>query len=68
MMGRIGGALGIGLLRFGAALPALFWNVLGLAGVALIAYGAWLIYQPAGFITGGVLLLAPSLLLAPRSA
>ena len=27
-------------------------------GIALISYGAWCIYEPAGYITGGVLLLA----------
>ena len=36
----------------------------GLAGAALIAYGAWLVFPPAGFITGGVLLLAGALLLS----
>ena len=30
----------------------------GLAGAALVAYGAWLIYPPAGFIVGGLMLLA----------
>ncbi|MFI4983301.1 MAG: hypothetical protein ACHQIO_23350 [Nevskiales bacterium] len=30
----------------------------GLGGAGLCAYGAWLIYPPAGFIAGGVLLLA----------
>lgn len=31
-------------------------DLLGLAGIALMSYGAWLIYQPAGFITAGVTL------------
>jgi hypothetical protein len=39
-------------------------DVLGLAGAALAAYGAWLIYAPAGYILGGALLLAGSLLSA----
>lgn len=30
-------------------------DVLGFAGMAAIAYGAWLIYQPAGLITAGAL-------------
>jgi hypothetical protein len=30
----------------------------GLIGVALVAFGAWLAWPPAGFITAGVLLLA----------
>jgi hypothetical protein len=32
-------------------------DVAGLAGTALISYGAWLAYEPAGFIVGGGLLL-----------
>lgn len=34
-----------------AALP-------GLLGVALVAYGAWMAWPPAGFIVGGLALLA----------
>ena len=30
----------------------------GLAGAALIAFGAWLAYPPAGYIVGGLLLMA----------
>lgn len=37
--------------------PALLRDLLGLAGAGLIAYGAWLISPPAGFITGGALLV-----------
>lgn len=34
----------------------------GLTGAASVTYGAWLIYQPAGYIVGGLLvLLAASL-------
>jgi hypothetical protein len=29
-----------------------------LAGVALVSYGAWLAWRPAGFLTCGFLLLA----------
>lgn len=43
--------LGAGLRRLGQALP-------GLAGVGILAYGAWLAWEPAGFIVGGMLLLA----------
>jgi hypothetical protein len=35
-----------------------------LGGAAAISYGAWLIYEPAGFISGGVLLIAGGVLLA----
>jgi membrane-bound ClpP family serine protease len=42
---------------FATALPDLLLDSAGVAGAALIAYGAWLIYAPAGFISAGVLLL-----------
>lgn len=32
----------------------------GLTGAALLAYGAWRVYPPAGFIVLGLLLLAGS--------
>ena len=41
-----------------AALFAFVRDVAGLSGVALVSYGAWLVYQPAGFIAGGAILLA----------
>lgn len=30
---------------------------LGLVGAGLLSYGGWLVYQPAGFIVAGLLLL-----------
>jgi hypothetical protein len=45
---------------------ALVWNMIGLAGVALVISGAWLAYPPAGFILGGTVLLATAVLLSPR--
>lgn len=33
-------------------------DLIGIAGAGLVAYGAWEIYRPAGFIVGGVLLIA----------
>ncbi len=39
----------------------------GLAGIGLVAYGSWLIYQPAGFIVAGGLMLAGVWMLAARS-
>jgi len=38
----------------------------GLVGTGLVVYGAWLVFPPAGFITGGLLLLAGAVLLARR--
>lgn len=33
-------------------------DIAGVAGVASIAYGAWLITPPLGFIVGGAIVLA----------
>jgi hypothetical protein len=35
---------------------------LGFAGAGAIAYGAWLVYVPAGFLVGGALAMALSIL------
>jgi hypothetical protein len=39
----------------------------GFAAVASISYGAWLVYQPAGFIVGGSLILAGVIMAARGS-
>lgn len=41
-------------------------DLCGLAGMALVAYGAWLTYPPAGYIIGGALLLAAAWISASR--
>jgi hypothetical protein len=48
------------------ALPAaaIVRDVIGLAGAALLAYGTWCIYRPAGYIVAGALLIAGSILAA----
>lgn len=33
-------------------------DLVALAGAGLVAFGAWRVYPPAGFIVGGVLLVA----------
>lgn len=38
------------------------------AGAGGISYGAWLVYEPAGFIVGGVLLLIAGVLAARKVA
>jgi hypothetical protein len=48
---RLAGAAGLVLGALWRALP-------GLAGLVLVSYGAWLAWQPAGFLAAGVLLLA----------
>lgn len=44
------------------ALLATVVAVRGLVALALISYGAWLAYPPAGFVVAGALLLADRLL------
>ena len=39
-------------------------DIVGLVGIALVSYGAWLTYNPAGFIVGGVLLMATAVLVS----
>ncbi|MGJ5149857.1 hypothetical protein [Bradyrhizobium sp. HKCCYLR1023] len=46
--------------------PHLANDICGFAGAGAIAYGAWLIYVPAGFLVGGALLLALSILFGRR--
>jgi hypothetical protein len=38
-------------------------DLLGIGAVGSIAYGAWMIYAPAGFIVGGMLVLVGVFLL-----
>lgn len=42
--------------------------VIGLLGVGLVSFGAWLIYQPAGLIVCGALCLIWSFLIAASNA
>lgn len=46
----------------GAAIMAR--DLVGLGGAAAITYGAWLSYQPAGYIVGGLLAVIAAVLLA----
>lgn len=39
-------------------------DVLMLAGAAGLSYGAWMIYEPAGFLVGGTLVLIGGILTA----
>lgn len=48
---RLAGAAGTVLGALWRALP-------GLGGLGLVAYGAWLAWPPAGFLTAGGLLVA----------
>lgn len=46
--------IGIGLVSIA---PTLFADLVGLVAVGLISYGSWMVYEPAGFIVAGILLL-----------
>ena len=41
-----------------ALVGRIIFEAVQLTAVASIAYGAWLAYEPAGFIVGGALVLA----------
>lgn len=47
----LAGAVGMAVGVLGRALPSL-------TGVGLVSYGAWLAWEPAGFLTAGGLILA----------
>ncbi len=39
-------------------------DLLLIAGAGALCYGSWLVYQPAGFIVGGILVIYAGLRLA----
>jgi len=53
-----------------ASIVASEWtpDTLLMAGAGCVSYGAWLIYPPAGFIVGGLLLLVGGYLGASKAA
>lgn len=56
--------IGSALRTLGPPMGALLEALLLLLGAALIAYGAWRAYPPAGPIVGGILLIAGVILRA----
>lgn len=56
-MKNLWAALGKGAQWLGIAAPALIRSAIGISGAGLISYGAWSIYEPAGYIVGGILLI-----------
>ncbi|WP_176936690.1 hypothetical protein [Bradyrhizobium brasilense] len=46
--------------------PHVAFDMVGFAGAGAIAYGAWLIYVPAGFLVGGTLAMAISILVGRK--
>ena len=63
MFRQIGRGLGV----VASYLPVILRDIVGLAAAASIAYGAWMLHPAAGFITGGVLVLAGVALLSVKS-
>jgi len=55
-----------GLRAIARAVPHVLVDACGFVGAGSIAYGAWLIYVPAGFLVGGALLMALSILFGRR--
>jgi hypothetical protein len=53
-MGNLFNKLGGALKRHSSAVAN---ELIGLSGAAILAYGAWLVYQPAGYIVGGAMLI-----------
>jgi hypothetical protein len=58
-LGRTGRAIA-------SRVPHVIADGLGFAGAGAIAYGAWLIYVPAGFLVGGALAMALSVLIGRK--
>lgn len=48
-------------------MSTLFTDIFAFLGVALIGYGCWLVYQPAGYISSGALLVLFAIIGALRS-
>jgi hypothetical protein len=49
-----------------SVLPGTLCDVAGFAGAGFISYGSWLIYEPAGFLVGGALLIVGGVLFGKR--
>ena len=68
MFGRMKAPLLKGLVVAGRALPVMLRDAVGVAAVGSIAYGSWLLNPAAGFIVGGMLVLAGVLLSSRQNA
>lgn len=66
MLARVRAAISAAASGMAAVVPVMMRDCAGLAGAAAIAYGAWMIYPPAGYIAGGFLVLAGAVLTARR--
>jgi hypothetical protein len=55
-------------MRLAMKLPEIIADLAGLAGAGLLSWGTYSIYEPAGFIAGGVMLLAGAVLFSRAAA
>jgi hypothetical protein len=60
--------IAIALTAVGAGIPVVLRDVVGLTGLGLISYGAWMITPPAGYITAGVLMLVGVILISAKKS
>jgi hypothetical protein len=67
-MKNISSALFAAARRTSALAPALAIDLAGIGGISSIAYGAWLIYPPAGYIVGGCIVVTIVILMARPAA
>lgn len=58
--------IGEGLVAAGGVLAVALRDLAGLAAVASIVYGSWMLHPAAGFIVGGVLVLAGVILMSMK--
>lgn len=68
MFKTIGINVAAGCRAVARAVPGALVDLVGLGGVGSIAYGAWRVYEPAGFIVGGLLLLAGAIVLGAKAS
>lgn len=57
-----------GIRAAGRRIPSLLVDGIGFVGAGSIAYGAWLIYVPAGFLVGGLEAMLFALMVGRRFA
>lgn len=58
--------MGKRLSRALSVLPGMLCDAAGFCGAGSVAYGSWLVYQPAGFLVGGALLIVGGVLFGKR--
>lgn len=51
-------------MKIASALKSAMPDVVTFAGSTAVTYGAWLVYPPAGFIVGGLALIAAGVLVS----